>query len=71
MSIINEALKKAQQQRSGAGLQMPVGGLIRAGESGFNQAIMVKLIIGLVIMAVILGASLSILFYGIWRGKQT
>ena len=71
MSIINEALKKAQQQRSGAGLQMPVGGLVRAGDSGFNQGIMVKLVIGLVIMAVILGASLSILFYGIWREKQT
>lgn len=71
MSIINEALKKAQQQRSGTSWQLPMGGLAGTGESGFNQAIMVKLVIGLVIMAVILGASLSILFYGIWRGKQT
>lgn len=71
MSLINEALKKAQQQRSGSGFHMSLGRLASASESGSNQSIMLKLIIGLILMAVILGASLSILFYGIWQGKQT
>lgn len=71
MSLINEALKKAQQQRSGSGFHMSLGRLASASESGSNQSIMLKLIIGLILMAVILGVSLSILFYGIWQGKQT
>ncbi len=69
MSLINEALKKAQQQRLGSGFHMSVGRLASASESGSNQSIMLKLVIGLIFMAVILGASLSVLFYGIWQEK--
>lgn len=72
MSLINEALKKAQQQRAGADMPMQLGGLVRAEPSvgPSKQTILLKVVLVLACIAIILGVALSFLFFGMWQGNQ-